>query len=285
MGETFQEGPGGKGANQAIGAARLGAKVALLSRWGVDARADTLQRALIEAEVDVSCVSRDRQQPTGVSLVLVDHAGSRQVLTAPGANQRLGEEDVEAARELIAFAKVLVAGLDVPLPAVAAALRLGKAAGAKTVLDPTPPFPLSEELLRLVDVIRVNAGDAEALTNVNACDVRSAAQCGRVLAARGVGAAIIEAGNVGDLLVTREEQHLLPKRPVDCVDTTGDDDAFIAGLAAALAEGRSIVDAASFGSAAAAFSRIRVGAQAALPRREDLLSLLDERRAAASVPV
>jgi ribokinase len=285
VGETFQEGPGGKGANQALGAARLGAKVALLSRLGVDARADTLHRALIEAEVDVSHVSRDREQPTGVALVLVDHSGSRRTLTAPGANHRMGEEEVEVARELIAFAKVVVAGLDVPLPAVAAALRLAKAAGAKTVLDPAPPLPLSEELLRLVDVIRADAVEAEALTNVHVRDVRSAAQCGRVLVARGVGAAIIRAGDAGDLVVTREEQHLLPELPSDCVDSAGEGDAFVAGLAAALAEGRSLIDAASFGSAAAAFATTRRAAQAGLPRREDLISLLREHRAPTSVPV
>jgi ribokinase len=285
-GESFHEGPGGKGANQAVGAARLGAQVAIVCRLGSDARGDALERALIEAGVDVSHVSRDPEQPTGVGLIAVDHSGEKQILTAPGANQRLGEAEVEAAREVIAFAKVIVANLEVPIAAVTAALRLGKAAGAKTLLDPAPAAPLSEELLRLVDVIRPNAAEAEALTNVRVWDVRSAAQCGRVLLARGVGAAIIQAGDVGDLVVTREEQHLLAPLRVDSVDATGAGDAFVAGLAAALAEGRSLIDAASFGSAAAAFSTTRVGAQAGLPRREDLVSLLGEHRAlVASVPV
>jgi ribokinase len=140
-------------------------------------------------------------------------------------------------------------------------------------------MPISEELLRWVDVIRPNAAEAEALTNVKVRDPPSAARSGRVLIARGVGAAIIQAGDDGDLVVTREEQHLLPRRSVNAVDATGAGDAFVAGLAAALAEGRSLVDAASYGSAAAAFSTTRLGAQAGLPRREDLLSFIGERRA------
>jgi ribokinase len=176
--------------------------------------------------------------------------------------------------------------LEVPLPAVGAALRLAKASGAKTLLDPAPPVPLSEELLRLVDVIRPNAAEAEVLTNVKVTDVRSAAQCGRVLLARGVAAAILQAGGSGDLVVTRDEQHLLERLSVHSVDATGAGDAFMAGLAVALAEGRSLVDAASFGGAAAAFSTTRLGAQAGLPRREDLISLLAGRRAPlVSVPI
>jgi ribokinase len=236
--------------------------------------------------VDVKHVSRDRQAPTGIALIAVDEHGEKQIVTAPGANRRLSESEIDAAQECIAFARVLVVNLEVPLPAVGAALRLAKASGAKTLLDPAPPVPLSEELLRLVDVIRPNAAEAEVLTNVKVTDVRSAAQCGRVLLARGVAAAILQAGGSGDLVVTRDEQHLLERLSVHGVDATGAGDAFMAGLAVALAEGRSLVDAASFGGAAAAFSTTRLGAQAGLPRREDLISLLAGRRAPlVSVPI
>jgi ribokinase len=278
QGEQLHEGPGGKGANQAVGAARLGAQVALLARLGTDPRGDMLQAALADARVDVRHVSRDPNLPTGVALISVDHGGEKHIITAPGANLSLSESDVEAAAESIALAKVVVVGLEVPLPAVAAALRLGKAAGAKTLLDPAPAAPLSEELLRLCDVIRPNAAEAEALTGVKIRDGRSAAQCARILLTRGVGAAILDAGAGGTLVVTPEEQHLLAHHSVASVDATGAGDAFVAALAAALAEGRSLVDAAHFGSVAAAFSTTRLGAQAGLPRREDLASLLGERR-------
>ena len=285
-GDSFHEGPGGKGANQAVGSARLGARTALVSRLGADARGDALVAALERSAVDVRHVVRDPERGTGVALIAVDTTGEKQIVTAPGANQALSEADIEAARSTIAFAKVLVAGLEVPVGAVEAALRLAKAAGAKTILDPAPPLPLSEELLRLVDVIRPNAAEAEELTNVRVTDARSAAQCGRVLLTRGVGAAIISAGRAGNLVVSREEQHLLPHHEVQSVDATGAGDAFVAGMAFAFAEGRSLVDAAAYGGAAAAFSTTRLGAQAGLPRREELSALLAARLAPVpSVPL
>jgi ribokinase len=285
-GEAFLEGPGGKGANQAVGIARLGARVALVSRVGADARGDALVASLEQARVDVRHVSRDGDRATGVALIAVDASGEKQIITAPGANQGLSESDIDSAQATIAFARVLVVGLEVPLAAVEAALRLAKAAGAKTILDPAPPRPLSEDLLRLVDVIRPNAAEAETLTDVRVSDAGSAAQCGRILIARGVGAAIIAAGAAGNLVVSRQEQHLLPHHDVESVDATGAGDAFVAGLAFALAEGRSLMDAAAYGGAAAAFSTTRLGAQAGLPRREDLSPLLAERLGpVSSVPV
>lgn len=281
-GDVFQEGPGGKGANQAVGIARLGAPVALVSRVGADGRGDTLLDALQAARVGVGHVARDRDRATGVALIGVDSSGEKQIFTAPGANHGLSEADIDSAQATIAFAKVLVVGLEVPLTAVGAALRLAKAAGAKTILDPAPPQPLSEDLLRLVDVIRPNAAEAEVLTNVRAADARSAAQCGRVLLARGVGAAIVPAGDAGNLVVSRDQQHLLPHHEVESVDATGAGDAFVAGLAFALGEGRSLIDAAAYGGAAAAFSTTRLGAQAGLPCREDLTALLAGRVAPVS---
>jgi ribokinase len=283
-GELFQEAAGGKGANQAAGVARLGASVALVTRLGADARGEALRAALEQDRVYMGHVILDQDRPSGVALIAVDEAGEKQIIVAPGANAALSEADVDAARATIALAKVVVTGLEVPLPAVAAALRLGKAAGAKTILDPAPAMALSEEVLRLVDVIRPNAAEAEALTNVKVANSQSAAHCARILIARGVGAAIVPAGAEGDLLVTREEQHLLPFLSVRSIDATGAGDAFVAGLATALAEGRSLVDAASFGHAAAAFSTTRVGARGGLPRREDLAPLLAERIAIAIAP-
>lgn len=278
QGETFREGPGGKGANQAVGIARLGARVALLGRIGADARGDGLCSALRGEGLDLSLVSRDSEQPTGAALIAVDGAGEKQIVTAPGANRTLSEAHVEAAQARIAMAEVVLAGLEVPLDAVAAALRLAKAAGVRTLLDPAPAAPLSEELLRLVDVISPNETEAEVLTNVKVNDLHSAAQCARVLLARGTNAAVVRAGSGGTLVATSTEQHVIPRHSVSSVDATGAGDAFMAALAVALSEGRSLVDAAVFANAAAAFSTTRVGAQAGLPRREELAPLLCEHR-------
>jgi len=278
QGEAFHEGAGGKGANQAVGIARLGVRVALIGRVGADARGEASCGALRAEGVDASLISRDPEQPTGAALIAVDRSGEKQIVTAPGANLSLGEADIEAAQERIALAEVVLAGLEVPLAAVGAALRLGKAAGVKTLLDPAPAAPLSEELLRLVDVISPNESEAEVLTNVKVSDVRSAAQCARVLLARGAGAAVVRGGGEGTLVATSTEQHVIPRHSVSHVDATGAGDAFMAALAVALAEGRSLVDAAVFANAAAAFSTTRVGAQTGLPRRDELAPLLSEHR-------
>jgi ribokinase len=278
QGDAFREGPGGKGANQAVGIARLGVRVALLARVGADARGEVVCAALLREGLDLSLVSRDSEQPTGAALIAVDQAGEKQIVTAPGANLALSESDIEAARARIALSELVLVGLEVPLAAVSAALRLGKAAGVKTLLDPAPALPLSEELLRLVDVISPNDSEAEVLTNVKVSDARSAAQCARVLLARGASAAIVRGGADGTLVATSTEQHVIPRHSVSSVDATGAGDAFMAALAVALGEGRSLVDAAVFANAAGAFSTTRVGAQAGLPRRNELAPLLAEHR-------
>lgn len=275
-GETFQEAPGGKGANQAVAVARLEGRVALVARIGTDGRGTRMLDQLLAERVDVTHVHRDDEATTGVALIMVDHSGEKQILTAPGANRRLDETDVRAAREAIASSRVLLAQLEVPLTAVRLALELAKAAGVRTVLDPAPAVPLSEDVLQLLDVIRPNASEAETLTGVPVRDRASAARAARVLLSRGVGAVVVQAGKAGNLLVTRDEERFLPRIPVESVDATGAGDAFAAAVAVGLAEERSLTEAAAMGSAAAALATTKLGAQAGLPHRKELLGLLGE---------
>ena len=275
QGDTFLESPGGKGANQAVAAARLGARVAFVGRIGTDARGDALIATLERERVDVSRVRRDREAPTGVALIAVDRSGEKQILVAPGANGRLSPEDVERAGEAIASARVLLTQLEVPLPCVALALERAHAAGAATVLDPAPARPLEDALLRRVSVIRPNSGEAGVLTGMPVSDRAEASRAARALLGRGVGAAIVQAGEEGDLLVTGGEERLYPRLPVKSVDATGAGDAFAGALAAALAEGRPLPEAAARGNAAAALATTRFGAQAGLPSREELERLLE----------
>jgi ribokinase len=271
QGEVFQEAPGGKGANQAVAVARLGCRVGLIARVGQDARGDTILRQLSAEGVDVGHVYRDHDAPTGVALILVDRSGEKQILTALGANRRLSEADIRGAKDTIASAKVFLAQLEIPIPAVALGLRLARAAGLKTLLDPAPAVPLEEDVLRLVDVIRPNASEAETLTGVPVRDRASAAAAARILLRRGVGAVVVQAGDAGDLLLTPQEERFLPRLPVESVDATGAGDAFAGALAASLAEDRSLLDAATLGSTAAALATTKLGAQAGLPRRSELL--------------
>jgi ribokinase len=211
-----------------------------------------------------------------VALILVDRSGEKQILTALGANRRLTQADVEAAKDTIASAKVLLAQLEVPVPVVAHALGLARAAGLTTVLDPAPAVPLQEKILQLVDVIRPNASEAHILTGIPVRDRASAAAAARILLSRGVGAVVVQAGDAGDLLLTPDEERFLPRLAVKKVDATGAGDAFAAALATSLAEGRSLADAATLGSAAAALATTKLGAQAGLPHRTELLRFVGQ---------
>jgi ribokinase len=276
QGEVFQEGPGGKGANQAVAIARLGCRVELIARLGKDERGQALLNQLSAEGVDVSRVHRDHDAPSGVALIMVDRSGEKQILTALGANQRLSEADIHSVKDTIQSAKVLLTQLEVPVPAVSLGLRLARAAGVKTVLDPAPAVPLSQDILQLVDVIRPNASEAETLTGVPVRDRDSAAAAARTLLSRGVGAVVVQAGDAGDLLLTPHEEQFLPRFSVESIDATGAGDAFAAALATGLAEGRPLTQAARLGSAAAALATTKLGAQAGLPGRTELLRFVGE---------
>jgi ribokinase len=274
QGNEFQEAPGGKGANQAVAASRLGARVALIARVGADARGDAIVERLQSERVDVQFLLRDAGVPTGVAVIQVDERGEKQILTSPGANLRLSADDVLGAAAAIRAARVVLAQLETPLGAVGAAARLGREAGAQFVLDPAPPTPLPDDLLRLVDVIRPNAGEARVLTGVPVRDRPSARMAARALLERGARAVAVQAGDAGNLLVWREGERLLPKIPVKSVDATGAGDAFAAALAVMVAEGRTLEEAGPFASAAAALTTTKLGAQASLPRRDEVLALV-----------
>jgi ribokinase len=275
-GEDYHEGAGGKGANQAVAAARLGARTAFVGRVGRDRRGDDLARRLEAENVDLRGLTCDPESPTGAAVIMVDRRGEKAILVAPGANGRMGPLDVEAAADVIRSARVVLCQLEIPLEAVLAACRLARAAEARVVLDPAPARPLPDELLPLLDVIRPNASEAEALTGVRVQDRDSARRAAEWLLARGVGAAAVQAGQEGDLLVWPGGECWLPRLPVQSIDATGAGDAFAAGLAVMLAQGRPWTEAGPFANAAAALATTVVGAQAGLPRREAVHRLLAE---------
>jgi ribokinase len=269
QGAEFQEAPGGKGANQAIAAARLGARVALVARVGTDWRGRAAIARLREEGVDTGAVLGESEAPTGVALVMVDASGEKQILTAPGANHLLVESDIVSHSELFARAEIVLVNLEIPFETVAAAVRLARAAGARVVLDPAPPDALPEDLLRDVHVIRPNAAEAEVLTGVAVRDRKTAAEAARNLLLRGVGAVCVGAPH-GNLVVTSEGELWLEHLDVVSVDRTGAGDAFAGGLAAGLASGMVLEPAARFAHAAAALKTTRFGAQAGLPRRAEV---------------
>ena len=274
QGDEFQPAPGGKGANQAVAAARLGARVAFVGRVGRDVRGDEIMARLKGAGVDTRYVVRDDATFTGVALVMVEHSGEKQILAAPGANRRLAIGDIQAAAEAITHAKFVLTQLETSVEITTAVAQLGHHAGVQVILDPAPPVPLSDDLLRQIAVIKPNSKEAQVLTGIQVRDRATARQAAEQLLQRGVGAVAIQAGEEGNLIIWRGGDRFMEKMPVKSIDATGAGDAFVAALAVALAEGKPLAEAGPFANAAAALSTTVLGAQAALPRRAAVVDLL-----------
>jgi ribokinase len=274
VGGNFISSTGGKGANQAVAAARLRARTAFVGRIGNDDRGDEILERLEAERVSSRYVVIDEDAPSGATLIAVDDEGHKQIVTAPGANYNLSIRDIENAAPFIQSSLVLLVQLEVPLECVLFAVRLASEASVKVILDPSPARPLDNELLDMVDVIRPNALEAEFLTGIQVSDRDSARAAAKALIGRGVGAVSLEAGSPGNLLVWPGGEQWLPKISVHSVDASGAGDAFAGALAAAVAEGQTLTEAGPFANAAAACTTTRLGAQAALPRRPELFALL-----------
>lgn len=275
-GDLFQEAPGGKGANQAVAATRLGARVAFVARVGADRRGKEVLKRLKEEGVSTKFIVRDDTDHTGVALILVGENGEKQIMSVPGTNDELSMDQVHRAATAIQSARVLLTQLEFPLEALQLAAQFAHEAGAKIVLDPSPPVSLPDELIQLVSVIKPNAREAEALTGVESRDRESAREAGKRLLERGVGAVAVQAGDEGNLILTPEQEYWFPKIPVQSIDATGAGDAFAAALAVGLLEDRPWPEIGALASAAAALKTTKIGAQAGLPTRKQVLALLKE---------
>jgi ribokinase len=273
-GDAFLQLPGGKGLNQAVAAARLGARVAFVGCVGADTRGDALVASLADEGIDTSYIRRSTTLQTGGALVHVDSNGNKQILVSPGANCSLTAEDVAAAAAALTTTAMLMVQLEIPLDAVEAAIVLAADADAKVLLDPAPPARLSDDVLRLVDVLKPNATEAEALTGIAVRDRASAQQAAEKLLDRGVRSVALQAGHEGNLVVSHDGACFVRWVPVERVDTTGAGDAFAAGLAVALLEGSSLCEAARFANAASALAITVLGAFPSMPRRQAVDDLL-----------
>ena len=274
IGGPFLTGPGGKGANQAVAAARLGADVTMVVKLGTDSFGDQAEANLVKEGIRSDFVLRTDESHTGAALIFVDAEGENMIVVAAGANELLTPEDVDQARQAVVEADVLLVELEVPMETVGRAIHLAHEAGVKVLLNPAPGQPLSAEMLSMVDVLTPNETETQIITDMPVRNAREAEAAARKLLAQGVGTAVITLGANGALIVTPTETGHVPGQQVEVVDTTGAGDAFNGALAVALAEGKELVEAVAFSNAAAALQVTRFGTAPAMPHRDEVEALL-----------
>jgi len=282
LGSDFKTIPGGKGANQACAAGRLGGSAVharMIGRVGVDSFGDQLKASLAAAGVDVSSVMGTRAQPTGVALIWVEESGQNSIVVASGANWSLSAADIESVRSAFHGARCALFQLETPLEAVSAAMAAARGQGALTILDPAPAQPLSSDLLSAVSVLTPNEPEACILLGRPAARVgpAEALELASALRARGPAAVVLKLGDQGCLYADASQTLRSPAFRVEAVDSTAAGDTFNAGLAVALAEGRPIGQALRFANAAAAISVTRLGAQSSVPSRAAVEEFLRQR--------
>jgi ribokinase len=275
-GGTLVTSPGGKGANQAVAARRLGADVAFITLLGADPMGDRLAAALAEAGLPPGPIGRTREAPTGVALIAVDPQGRNQIAVAPGANHRLTPDWARRHTYLLTRAEVILLQLETPIDTVRWALTEARRLGKRTVLNPAPArvLPLPADLLALVDYLTPNEIEAGLLTERLVRSPDDAEDAGRALVARGVSTVVVTLGAAGAVAVGAGGALRVPAFPVEVVDTVGAGDAFSGALAASLAGGAPIEDALLVASATGGLTCTRRGAVDAMPTREEVVALL-----------
>lgn len=269
-GGEFATFPGGKGANQAVAAARLGARVAMVGCVGGDDFGRRLIDGLRAEGIDVTHVRVDEGSPSGTALITVDPQGQNTIVVAPGANLRLTPDDVARAEALVRESAVVLLQLEVPPETVLAAARLASTHGARVVLDPAPAKPVADAMVRLVEVINPNESEARTLTGIPVTDEGAAGRAAAELVRRGARAAVIKLGARGAYVYDGTRGEMVAGIPVQAVDATAAGDAFAAALGVGLAEGMALRDAVRFANAAGALSVTRRGAQPSMPFRADV---------------
>jgi ribokinase len=274
LGGEFATAPGGKGANQAVAAARAGGQVTFVARVGQDVFGDRAVERFRRDGVRTGFVVRDRSAPSGVALIFVAKDGENSIAVAGGANTRLSPADVRKAGRAIRAASSVVMQLETPFATVEAAADLAARSGVRVILNPAPARELPGRLLERVSVLTPNETEAELLTGIAVRDETSAHRAAGRLLDRGVGTVILTLGPRGALVAAGRQSQIVAGFRVKTVDTTAAGDVFNGALAVALGEGRAVIEAVRFANAAAAISVTRLGAQPSAPTRREIEQLL-----------
>lgn len=278
LGTGYRVDLGGKGSNQAVGCARLGANVRFIARIGHDTFGDMALRLYGEEGIDVTQVKQLPDAPTGVGFIVVEAcSGQNCIVLDPGANELLSAADVAVGQQASQSAAVVLTQLEIPVEAAQAALAKGRLAGAITILNPAPVRPLPASMLGLIDVLTPNETEARVLAGCEPDSKLGPEEIARALVQRGVQQVVMTLGEKGALLVTSSACASFAAMPVQAVDTTGAGDAFNAGLATALAWGARLEDAVQFAVVIGAMAVTREGVIPSLPRRDEVLRFYRQR--------
>jgi ribokinase len=277
LGGKFITAPGGKGANQAVGAARAGGKVTFIARVGNDSFGEQALAGFKRDGLDVSQITKDAKSPSGVALIFVSAKGENSIAVADSANNRLNPAHVSPS--VIASAGVVVAQLETPLKTIAAAAKLAHAKGVPFILNPAPAQKLPDSLLKQVTYLTPNETECALLTGIKPeAGQKSCDRAADALLAKGVQTVILTLGSAGAYVATKGIRALVPSFKVKPVDTTAAGDIFNGALAVALLEGKPLLDAVRFANAAAALSVTKLGAQSSAPTRVQIESFLKRAR-------
>ncbi len=279
IGSRFKLSPGGKGANQAVAAARLGGRCAMIGMLGDDCFGQRLRERLVAEGVDCSAVGTKPEIASGTATIIVDDKGENSIILASGGDGELSPDDIFAREALFRRADVMVMQLELPLPTLRAAVEVARRHGCRTILDPAPAparGALPEAIYR-VDIISPNVTEAQILTGKNALEERVAKHVAMDLIDRGARTAVLKLGARGSMVVMDDAHfYRVPPYPVSIQDTTAAGDAFTAALALKVAAGESVRAAARFANAAGALACTRLGAQDAMPTADEVRMLMDD---------
>lgn len=279
LGSGFQTIPGGKGANQAVAAARMGAKVTMIGRVGKDNFGKSLIENLGKEGADINHVSTDAEVATGIAMITVDEAGQNSIVVASGANMSLTPEHILAAWENIKNIDAVVMPLEVSLDCVGEAVRLAKTSSATVVLNPAPAQLLSDDLLKQVDVLVPNESETSLLTGMSVDTLEQAKAAANQLLSKGTGAVVLTLGDRGAMYLShKDDAQVIPAYSVNVVDTTAAGDAFVAALSVGIASGKSLADSTEMANAAGALTVTRMGAQPSVPTLAEVNKLLAKKR-------
>lgn len=269
---------GGKGSNQAVGCARLGADAVFVARIGKDNFGEMALRLYREEGIDTAFVQQASEHPTGVGFILVeDGSGNNSIALDPGANELLSSADVIRCESAFENARAVLTQLEIPVEAAEAALARGRAQGATTILNPAPVRPLPASVLNLVDVLTPNQTEGQVLSGRHPDAECEAEEVARDLIRAGVKNVVMTLGEKGALMVSQSSVRYLPAIPLPAVDTTGAGDAFNSGLATALAHGESLESAVEFAVVAGTMAVTKEGVIPSLPKREEIVQFLEQR--------